>query len=100
MRERGSGTRKALEQALSEAGIALAPYMELGSTEAIKQAVMANLGISLLPLKSMELERETGRLICLDVEGFPLVRRWNVVHLKGKTLSTVARTFLGFLLGN
>lgn len=98
VRERGSGTRMALERLLSEQVASIKPYMELGSTEAIKQGVMAGLGLSILPERSMELELETRRLVTLDIQGFPLIRTWNVVHLKGKTLSKVARTFLDFLM--
>ncbi|CAA7619634.1 LysR family transcriptional regulator [Magnetospirillum sp. UT-4] len=98
VRERGSGTRMALERMLADHGATIRPYMELGSTEAIKQGVMANLGLSILPRRSMELELETSRLITLDIDGFPLLRQWNVVHLSGKTLSKVARTFLESLL--
>lgn len=98
VREPGSGTRIALERLFAENSLAIQPYMELGSTEAIKQAVMAGLGLSILPLTCMELELVTGRLVVLDVQGFPLLRRWNVAHLKGKTLSKVARTFLDCLL--
>lgn len=98
VREPGSGTRIALERLLAENGLAIQPYMELGSTEAIKQAVMAGLGLSILPLTCMDLELATGRLVILDVRSFPLLRRWNAAYLKGKTLSKVARTFLDYLL--
>ncbi|MCK7474629.1 MAG: LysR substrate-binding domain-containing protein [Rhodopseudomonas palustris] len=72
--------------------------MELGTTEAIKQAVMAGLGVSVLPLSSMQLELSNGCLAVLDVHGFPLCRRWNAVWLKGKTLPRVAQAFVEFLL--
>jgi len=94
MREPGSGTRAALERLLAERGLAARPFMELGSTEAIKQAVMAGLGLSVLPLDCMELELACGRIAVLAVEEFPLVRRWNAVHRRGRPLTRVARTFL------
>ena len=72
--------------------------MELGSSEALKQAIMAGLGIAFLSLHSVHLECSTNKLVVLDVEGFPLKRRWYAVHLKGKQLSLVARIFLGFIL--
>lgn len=99
IREPGSGTRMALEQVMEAHGLDIQPYMELGSTEAIKQAVIAGLGLSVLPLNSLELEQKHGILAVLDVAGFPLERRWYAVHLKGKTLSRAARTFLTFLHG-
>ena len=97
-REPGSGTRLAVDKVFSGVEPQLSPYMELGSIEAIKQGVMAGLGLSVLPMHSLRLELDGGYLAVLDVEGFPLQRRWHAVHLKGKTLSLVARTFLGFLL--
>ncbi len=72
--------------------------MELGSSEALKQAVMADLGIAVLSLHSVQLERDVNKLTVLNVEGFPLKRRWYAVHLKGRKLSLVARTFLDFIL--
>jgi len=97
-REIGSGTRHVFDQLLKERGVAIEPYMELGSSEALKQAVMAGLGIAVLSLHSVQLELSVNKLTVLDVEGFPLKRRWYAVHLKGKRLSLVARTFLEFIL--
>ncbi len=97
-REVGSGTRLALDRLLEERGLQAEPYMELGSSEAIKQAVVAGLGIAVLSLHSLRLEQAAGKLVVLDVEGFPIRRRWYAVHLKGKRLSLVARTFLDFIL--
>jgi DNA-binding transcriptional LysR family regulator len=98
IRESGSGTRYVFDQLLQEHGVKIEPYMELGSSEALKQAVMAGLGIAVLSLHSVQLERDVNKLTVLDVEGFPLKRRWYAVHLKGKKLSLVARTFLDFIL--
>lgn len=97
-REPGSGTRSATEQAFGEQGIRIQPYMELGSSEAIKHAIMANLGISVLSLGSIALELETGRMTILSVEGFPLHRTWHAVHLRSKHLTLTAAAFLQFLL--
>lgn len=97
-REIGSGTRYVFDQLLKERGVQIKPYMELGSSEALKQAVMAGLGITVLSLHSVQLELEVNKLTVLDVEGFPLKRRWYAVHLKGRKLSLVARTFLDFIL--
>ncbi|HBE91527.1 MAG TPA: LysR family transcriptional regulator [Gammaproteobacteria bacterium] len=98
IRELGSGTRFVFDQLLQEHGVKIEPYMELGSSEALKQAVMAGLGIAVLSLHSVQLERDVNKLTVLDVEGFPLKRRWYAVHLKGKKLSLVAQTFLDYIL--
>ena len=97
MREPGSGTRSATERRFAEKHLAVSVYMELGSTEAIKQAVMAGLGVSVQSTSSLRLELETGRIVALDVVGFPLRRKWHAVHLKGRHLSLTAATFLAFL---
>ena len=98
IREIGSGTRYVFDQLLEKHGVKIEPYMELGSSEAIKHAVMAGLGIAVLSLHSVQLERDVKKLTVLDVEGFPLKRRWYAVHLKGRKLSLVARTFLDYIL--
>ncbi len=98
VREPGSGTRQAVERILAAEGLATEPYMELGSAEAIKQAVLAGIGIAVISLHSVRLEQAAGKLTVLDVEGFPLRRRWYAVHQKGKHLSLVAQTFLDYLL--
>lgn len=98
IREIGSGTRHVFDQLLQEHGVKIEPYMELGSSEALKQAVMAGLGIAVLSLHSVQLECDVNKLTVLDVVGFPLKRRWYAVHLKGIKLSLVARTFLTYIL--
>lgn len=97
-REIGSGTRYVFDQLLEKQKLIIDPYMELGSGEALKQGVMAGLGIAVLSLHSVQLERETDNMVVLDVEGFPLIRRWYAVHLKGIHLSLAAQTFLDFML--
>ncbi len=98
VREAGSGTRLAVERLFAEQGLEVKPYMELGSSEAIKQAVMAGLGISVLSRHNLKLELAGNHIAILDVKGFPLFYRWYAVHLKAKKLSLVSRTFLDFLL--
>ncbi len=97
-REPGSGTRAARSRLFAEHGLTIRPYMELGSSEAIKQAVMAGLGISVLSVHNLRLELKSGLIAILDVEHFPLMRQWYAVHLKGKKLSATTRRFLDFLL--
>ena len=98
VRESGSGTRLAIERLFDEQGLKVEPYMELGSSESIKQAVMAGLGISVLSRQNLRLELSGDHIAILDVKGFPLFYRWNAVHLKNKKLSLVSKTFLEFLL--
>jgi len=98
LRESGSGTRGSTDRLCAEHGLQLKPYMELGSGEAIKQAIMANLGISIVPLGSLELELEAKRITILDVKGFPMLRMWHAAHLGGKQLGLTAATFLEFLV--
>ncbi|VAW91220.1 Transcriptional regulator, LysR family [hydrothermal vent metagenome] len=98
VREVGSGTRLAVDRLFEAQGLKVQPYMELGSSEAIKQAVMAGLGISVLSRHNLRLELAGKHIAILDVQGFPLFYRWYAVHLKGKKLSLVSRTFLDFLL--
>ncbi|MGI9381781.1 MAG: LysR family transcriptional regulator [Methyloligellaceae bacterium] len=97
MREPGSGTRLAVEEFLRARGVVANVVMELGSGEAIKQAVIAGLGISVLSLHSLRLELAAGLVKLLPVEGFPLEKHWYAVVPHGKQLRPVAQTFLDFL---
>jgi DNA-binding transcriptional LysR family regulator len=97
MREPGSGTRMAVESFFAERGLQLKIRMELGSNEAIKQAIDARLGISILSRHTLALEGEKGRLAVLDVQGFPIPWQWHVGHSRGKRMSVVAKAFLEFL---
>jgi DNA-binding transcriptional LysR family regulator len=98
VRESGSGTRMVMEKIFSQHQIQPKIVMELGSTEAIKQAVMAGIGLSLLSKMSIEQELKLKRLVILDIKKFPLKHPWYAVHLKGKKLSPIASNFLQFIL--
>lgn len=98
LREPGSGIRDATLKVFDAAGIAPKIKMELGSNEAIKHAVLAGLGVSVLSLHSMTLEGPQGPLGLLDVTGFPIRRQWFIVHPKGRILSLVAQSFLDFAI--
>lgn len=98
VREPGSGTRGAMERFFAEHRIQLKTGMEMGTNEAIKQAVQGEMGLGVVSLHTIELELETGRLKVLDVNGFPIKRHWYLVHRTQKRLSTVAETFRSFLL--
>lgn len=97
MREPGSGTRKAVQKLFEEHKISVKVRLELGSNEAIKQAIVGGLGISVLSRHVLALEGTNGPLAILDVEGFPIERYWYVVYPAGKQLSVIARTFLEYL---
>lgn len=97
MRETGSGTRMAVESFFAENRVEMNVVMEIGSNEAIKQAIVGGLGISVLSRHSLALEGIHGPLVILNVEGFPLHRHWYVVYPESKKLSVVAKTFLDFL---
>jgi DNA-binding transcriptional LysR family regulator len=98
LREIGSGTRAALEAVFQEEGLPLLVSMQVGNNSAIKQGVAAGLGIALISRAAIDMELETHRLVILDVEGFPIMRQWRIVHLKDKHLSATARAFKAFLL--
>ena len=98
MRERGSGTRNAIERRFAEHGITLHPRLELGSNEAIKQAILAGLGAPALSRNVLTLN-QPGQFAVLDVEDFPILRHWYAVYPAGRQLSVVARAFLDYLLG-
>jgi DNA-binding transcriptional LysR family regulator len=98
MREPGSGTRMAVEDFFTENRLPMRVEMEIGSNEAIKQAVVGGLGLSILSRHSLTLEGAQGPLVILDVEGFPIQKHWYVIYPSGKQLSIVAQTFLDYLL--
>lgn len=98
MREPGSGTRKAVQTLFDERKITLKVRLDLGSNEAIKQAIVGGLGISVLSAHTLTLEGPSSQVTVLDVEQFPIERYWYAVYPNGKQLSIVARTFLDYLL--
>jgi len=97
LREPGSGTRKATEQLFARHKLKMKVRMELGSNEAIKQAVVGGLGVSVLSGHTLTLDGLADQLAVLDVEGFPIEHHWCVAYPKGKQLSVVANTFLDYL---
>ena len=97
MRETGSGTRQALQALFSQHKVSVKIRLELGSNEAVKQAIAGGLGISVLSRHILQ-PGETDELTILDIEHFPIQRHWYVVYFAGKQLSVVAQTFLEHLL--
>lgn len=100
VREKTSGTRAALEEFLAQHQINPPRAMEMASNEAIKQAVIANMGISLLSRHIISLELKNELMIVPEVEGLPIIRQWNVVHAASRRLSPAAEKFMEFILGN
>ncbi len=98
MREPASGTRIAMERFFDQRGIYLNTGMEMRSNEAVQQAVQAGLGLGIVSVHTLELELETRRLVVLDVESFPIMRQWYIVHREGKRLSPVSQAFKAFVL--
>lgn len=89
-RERGSGTRQDVERTFERAGVTMQSALELSDTGAIKEAATAGLGLAVVFRQSVERELANGSLVELDVEGFPLQRKWFVVRLRGGRLSLAA----------
>ncbi len=97
MREAGSGTKKAIQNLFNKHNINVKVRLELGSNEAIKQAIAGGLGISVLSRHTL-IGEGNGELKIIDVQNFPINKHWYVTYLTGKQLSIVAQTFLDFLL--
>jgi len=98
VREKGSGTRSAVERFFVEHAVDFNTGIEMTSNEAIKQAVEAGLGLGIVSIHTLELELETKRLQILDVIDFPIQRHWYVIQRKGKRLSPAAQAFKNFVL--
>jgi DNA-binding transcriptional LysR family regulator len=97
MREPGSGTRLAAEQFFARQRFTVRTRMELGSNEAIKNAIAGGLGVAVLSRHTLALEGEHGHIAVLDVQGFPIRRHWYVAFPANRQLSVVARTFCEYL---
>jgi LysR family transcriptional regulator, low CO2-responsive transcriptional regulator len=98
VREPGSGTRSATDRYFQSQRIEPPIAMEMGSNETIKQAVMAGMGLAFLSLHTIAFEAAGGRIRVLEVPGLPLVRRWQLVHNRGKLLSPPTEALRYFIL--
>ncbi len=98
LRERGSGTRMAAEQLFAQLKFRPRLRMELGSNEAIRQAVAGGLGVAVLSRHALDDGKGGSGVAVLNVDGFPLHSQWHVVHPKGKRLSPIAAVFREHLL--
>jgi len=98
VREAGSGTRRAAEFFFAEHGLRLHAGVEMNRVEAIKQAVMAELGLGIVSAHTLEMELKLKRLVVLDIEEFPIVRHWYIVHKEGRRFTPVPQAFCQFVL--
>lgn len=99
-REQGSATRTAMESFLNDRKIEPFRRLELVSNEAVKQAVSAGLGLSIMPLIGLRNEINLGTLKIISFEGLPIITSWKLVYAKGKNLSPAARVLLDHIKKN
>ena len=100
VRERGSGSREAVEHALHEAGVSLTELRvvgEMGSTQAVKQAVRAGVGIALISRRAVEDECRAGLLACVKVKDLRIARAFHLVTHRDRTRSPLAQAFVEFI---
>ncbi len=93
-REQGSGTRHVMELFLESNGLKVKRKLELATNEAVKQAVIAGLGCSVMPLIGIKNEITNGDLQIIPVKGLPIKSSWNLIWLKNKSFSPVGTSFL------
>jgi len=100
VREIGSGTRAAVERFLATHRLERPQSLEMNSSEAIKQAVRAGLGLGVVSMHTLEMELALKRLTVLDVEDFPIMRHWRLVYRKDRHFSPVSKAFHDYVLEN
>jgi DNA-binding transcriptional LysR family regulator len=96
-REQGSGTRYVMEKFIENNQLTVPKKMVLTGNEAVKQAVLAGLGCSIMPLIGIKNELNNGDLQIIPVKGLPIQSNWNLIWLKGKKFSPVADAYLKFI---
>jgi DNA-binding transcriptional LysR family regulator len=99
-REYGSATRQLMENYIKTNGTPNVTRLELTSNEAIKQAIIAGLGYSIMPLIGIKNELKTGALQIIPAKGLPITTDWNLIWLKSKKLSPTAQAFADYLHEN
>lgn len=97
LREQGSGTRSIMEKYIKQHNLTAVKKMELTSNEAVKQAILADLGYSIMPLIGIRNELLRGELKIIPVEGFPIRTQWRLIWLKSKNLSPVADAYRKYI---
>jgi DNA-binding transcriptional LysR family regulator len=101
LREKGSGTRRIMEERLERVGVSLAdlnPVAIMGSSDAVRQSVKAGLGVSILSIRALQDDMKANHLAVVRIKGVPLERSFSIILLKGKSRSLLCRAFLDFLL--
>jgi LysR family transcriptional regulator, low CO2-responsive transcriptional regulator len=98
IREPGSENRMAVDNLFAEHGIKIQTQLEINSNNATKQAVISGLGLAVLSIHTLNPELEQNQLSILNVEGFPIFQKWQIVYLKNRWLSPVVTNFLNYLL--
>ncbi|WP_309609939.1 LysR family transcriptional regulator [Flavobacterium sp.] len=96
-REKGSGTRLVMEKFIEQNNLPVHKKMELTTNEAVKQAVIAGLGYSIMPLIGIKNELNSGLLQIIPVYGFPIISTWHLIWHKNKKFSPVAKSFLNYI---
>ncbi len=96
-REPGSGTRQAMENFIQKHNVSVVKKMELTSNEAVKQAILAGLGFSIMPLIGIRKELQSGELQIIPVQGLPIKTKWRLIWAKGKNHSPVANAFMNYI---
>ena len=96
-REEGSATRLVMENYLHRNSIQSAKKMQLTSNEAVKQAVIAGIGYSIMPIIGLKNELENGDIKIITMKGFPIKSNWHLVWLKNKSLSPVAEAYINYI---
>lgn len=99
-REKGSGTRFKMERFFEVHNIVIKNKLELTSNEAVKQAVIAGLGLSIMPLIGIKNELQRGDLQIIPMKGLPVLTTWNLIWHSQKTLSPIAKEYLKFIKEN
>ncbi|MDO9157478.1 MAG: LysR substrate-binding domain-containing protein, partial [Sediminibacterium sp.] len=96
-REKGSGTRQAMEQFIQKNKLSIQKKMELSTNEAVKQAIIAGLGYSIMPIIGIKNEVINKQLFIIPTKGLPIKTTWSLIWLKGKKHSPVAEAYLKYL---
>lgn len=99
-REYGSATRQIMERYMDDNGIPKEMRLELTSNEALKQAIIAGLGYSIMPLIGIKNELETGDIQIIPAKGLPITTNWNLIWLESKKLSATAQAYTQFVQEN
>jgi DNA-binding transcriptional LysR family regulator len=96
-REEGSATRLYMEEYIKNKGLVVKSKLQLTSNEAVKQAVISGLGVSIMPLIGLKNELENGDIKIIQFEDLPMISNWKLIWLKDKKMSPVAEAYLTYI---